>query len=128
MSVKLILLKSGEDIVSDVQEMVIGEDDNAKVVGYFLKKPCIVKMRSPSQPPQKNSEDTPKNKASFEVALYPWLPLTSDEIIPIPTDWVVTITEPVEKLKDMYVKEVINYGKTNEDSSTNEQFDSDQSD
>ena len=40
MSIKLLVLKSGEDLVADVQEMVV-ED---KVVGYFLNKPCVVKM------------------------------------------------------------------------------------
>ena len=46
MSVKLVLLKSGEDIVTDVQEMIVGDKDNQKVVGYFFTKPCAVKMRT----------------------------------------------------------------------------------
>ena len=40
MSVKLLTLKSTEDVIADVQEMVVDE----KVVGYYLKYPCRVKL------------------------------------------------------------------------------------
>ena len=33
MTVKLAILKSGEDIVADITEMLVGEEDDAKVVG-----------------------------------------------------------------------------------------------
>jgi len=45
MTVKLALLKSGEDIIADVQEMVVGKEPNQKVVGYIFNKPCSIKMR-----------------------------------------------------------------------------------
>ena len=41
MTVKLALLKSGEDVIADVQEMVF-ED---KVIGYIFNKPCNIKMK-----------------------------------------------------------------------------------
>ncbi len=41
MTVKILLLKSGEDVIADVKEMV---SPDKKVIGYFLKKPCIVKL------------------------------------------------------------------------------------
>ena len=44
MTAKLVLLKSGEDIIADVNEMVVGEDEEKRVVGYFLDKPCVVKI------------------------------------------------------------------------------------
>ena len=75
-----------------------------------------------------NDEDKEIQKAAFQVSLFPWMPLTKDDVIPVPADWVVTITEPVEKLKDMYTENVVNYGKNNQDSGTDEQSDSDNSD
>ena len=45
MTVKLILLKSGEDIIADVTEMRVGEDKDAKIIGYFFDKACIVKLK-----------------------------------------------------------------------------------
>ena len=41
MTVKILLLKSGEDVVADVKEMVSPDD---KVIGYFLTKPCVIKL------------------------------------------------------------------------------------
>jgi len=109
MTVKLVLLKSGEDIIADIQEMVFGEDENKRVVGYFLDNPCIVKMRDKINP-----EDVQeKGKASFQVSLYPWMPLSKDKRIPLTADWVVTMTEPIDNLKEMYIEDIINYGKEN---------------
>jgi hypothetical protein len=68
-------------------------------------------------------------KSGFQVSLYPWMPLSKDEVIPLTTEWVVTIVTPTDKLADMYMEDVINYGKQNDQSnSTDEQSNSDQSD
>lgn len=106
MTIKLLLLKSGEDIIADVQEMVSGDDDQKRVFGYILTKPCIVKMYKPNV---LTEETDVKQKASFQVSLYPWLPLSKDEKIPLVADWVVTIVNPTDKLQQMYVEDVINY-------------------
>jgi len=63
MTVKLLLLKSGEDVVADVSEMVVGEEENRRVVGYFLSKPCIVKM----QQPEVLSEQRNETKSGYRV-------------------------------------------------------------
>ena len=42
MTVKVVLLKSGEDVIADVEEMIVGEP--ARVVGYFFNYPCSVKL------------------------------------------------------------------------------------
>ncbi|NDB85719.1 MAG: hypothetical protein EB127_23915 [Alphaproteobacteria bacterium] len=120
MTIKLLLLKSGEDLIADVQEMVAGEGDERRVIGYLL---CIVKMRNPNVLTEQSTEE--QKKAAFEVSLYPWMPLSADKVIPVPADWVVTIVEPIAKLTEMYTEDVINYGKeTNESAGTIEQSDS----
>jgi hypothetical protein len=128
MTIKLMLLKSGEDMISDIQEMVSenSETGRTNVYGYLLTKPCIVKMRSPELLNENSNNGI--QKAGYQVSMYPWIPLTADEVIPVPADWVVTIVEPTAKLKEMYIEDVMNYGKHNQDSSTNEQSDSNQSD
>ena len=120
MTIKLMLLKSGEDLIADVAEMAVGEGENIRVVGYYLTKPCLVRMRNPN-----TSED---KKTGFEVSLYPWIPLSADEKISIPAEWLVTMVEPTIKLKEMYIEDVIEYGKDSKDSGTNEQSDSNQQD
>jgi hypothetical protein len=127
MTIKLLLLKSGEDIISDIQEMASEDSETLqkRVFGYFLSKPCIIKIRD-SQVLTEETEVT--QKSAFQVSLYPWMPLSSDKVIPVPADWVVTIVEPKDKLKEMYIEDVINYGKDNQSDSTDESTDSNQSD
>ena len=127
MTVKLLLLKSGEDLIADVQEMVFGEDEEKRVVGYYLTRPCIVKMRTPNLLTEENENQGPQ-KMGYQVTLHPWMPLTVDEKIPVPSDWVVTMVNPTEKLKQMYIEDVINHGKNNQSVSFDQQSNSDQSD
>ena len=121
MTIKLCLLKSGEDIITDITEMRIGDDEpNSKVVGYFFDKPCVVKMRNPqSQAPDGNTK-----KAGFVVSLFPWMPLTSETRIPVTADWLITMVEPTAKLKEMYIEDVVN-GPNSKNSVSNNKSDSD---
>ena len=126
MAIKLLLLKSGEDMIADLKEMTYGEDENRRVVGYYLNRPCIIKMRDPNVLPNDRVGNT--KKAGYEVSLFPWIPLSAEETIPIPADWVVTMVEPTAKLKEMYIEDIVKYGKNNQSNSTDEQSGSDQSD
>ncbi len=119
MTVKLAILKSGEDIVADIKEMVVGEGDDARVVGYFLTKPCGVSLNS------KNIK-VDDEKDTYQLKLFPWCPLTKQEKIPISADWVVTIVDPIDKITEMYTKEVLEDG--SESSSSDKQADSSKSD
>ncbi len=121
MTIKLMLLKSGEDIIADVAEMAMGEEENKRVVGYFLKQPCVVKMRNPNL----TEEDGNNKKAGFEVSLFPWMPLSKEKTIPITAEWVITMVEPITKLKEMYTEDIVNYGQDDQDPSTSEQSDTD---
>ena len=123
MTIKLLLLKSGEDIISDVAEMAFGEDEKKRIVGYFLKQPCVVKMRNPKEVTQKVEG---AQKAGFEVSLFPWMPLSKEKVIPITAEWVITMVDPIVKLNDMYVEDIVNYGKDNQSNGTDESTTSDQ--
>lgn len=121
-----MLLKSGEDLIADVTEMVYGEGESIRVVGYYFDKPCLVRMRNPGVIEE---EEGRSKKSGFEVSLYPWLPLSADERIPVPADWLVTMVEPTAKLKEMYQEDVVNHGKENDkNTSVDEQSDTNQSD
>ena len=118
MTVKLAILKSGEDIVADIKEMIVGEGDDARVVGYFLTKPCGVSLNS-------KSIKIDDEKDTYQLKLFPWCPLTKQEKVPISADWVVTIVDPIDKITQMYKKEVLGDG--SESSSSDEQTDSSES-
>ena len=118
MTVKLAILKSGEDIVADIKEMVVGEGDDARVVGYVLTKPCGVSLNS-------KAIKIDDEKDTYQLKLFPWCPLTKNEKIPITADWVVTIVDPIDKITQMYTKEVLEDG--SKSSSSDEQTDSSES-
>ncbi len=100
MSIKLALLKSGELLICDAKELVSDE----KIVSYLFTKPHRVKTNTPVV----LSEDLEVDVSSktVEITLSPWILLTSEENIPVPTDWVVTMVEPVQDLKKMYEDKV----------------------
>ena len=45
---------------------------------------------------------------------------SKEERIPIPADWMITMVEPVTKLKEMYEEDIVNHGQNNQSSSTDE--------
>ena len=114
MTIKLLLLKSGEDVIADITEMTVGEEK--RVVGYFLGKPYRVEIKDPFV---SSSQEGPQ-KTGLEVSLIPWMPLTLDTPIPITADWLITMVEPIDKLKKMYLEDVVNYGKDNKSFGTDE--------
>ena len=120
MTVKLAILKSGEDIVADIKEMVVGEGDDKKVVGYFLTRACGISLSNEIL--KTDDADTD----SYKLKLFPWCPLTKTEKIPITADWVVTIVDPIDKITEMYTKEVL--GDADQSSGSDEQTDTDKSD
>ena len=119
MTVKLAILKSGEDIVADIKEMIVGEGDDARVVGYVLTKPCGVSLNS-------KAIKIDDEKDTYQLKLFPWCPLTKNEKIPITADWVVTIVDPIDKITQMYTKEVLENG--SESSGSDKQSDDSKSD
>ncbi len=116
MTIKLMLFKSGEDVIADATEMRVGTEEESQVIGYHLNKPCVIKMRDPNL----LNEDGPHKQSGFEVSLFPWIPLTKQEVIPVPADWLITMVEPAEKLKEMYIEDIVNYGKDDKGNSTDD--------
>ena len=108
MTVKILLLKSGEDVIADLKEMVSPDE---KVIGYFLTNPCVVKLIP------KDSKDESKRETA--IRMYPWMPLAKEKDIPLPTDWVVTIVTPIEKVEQMYKEDVLNAKPINREESLN---------
>ena len=107
MTIKVLVLKSGEDVIADVQEMMSSEN---QVMGYFLTKPCVVKIQAKG-----DGQDV-------SVRMHPWMPFAREKMIPLSTDWVVTMVTPIESIQEMYEKQVLEDGKeTDQTTSSNEQ-------
>ena len=101
MSVKLVMLKSGEDIVADVKEIKSVEQE---VIGYFFHDPLIVKMYEPEEPTVLSEGTTNQYSSKINIVFYPWVPLSAEKRIPCSADWVVTIVEPIKNVKKLYLE------------------------
>ena len=112
MTVKLVMLKSGEDLIADVKEIKSDEE----VIGYYFDNPLLVKMyESENEPTVLNEDSTTKEYASkVRITFFPWVPLSKDTRIPCSADWVVTITEPIENLKKLYQEKINGRNKGNQ--------------
>jgi hypothetical protein len=94
MAVKLAVLKSGEDVVSNIREIVSEEED--KTISYLFTNPYAVKLFA-----QQGTE-----KQEYSVSFNPWIPLSKDKDIVVPLDWVVCIVDPVDMVIESYEEKV----------------------
>jgi len=97
MSIKLALLKSGEEVISDIAEFRNSEDE---LVSYLFKKPYCVKIKTSQVLVEQESR--PKH----ELAYYKWMSLSKDDDIIVNRDWVVCISEPLDTVKKNYEEKV----------------------
>ena len=111
MTVKLVMLKSGEDIVADVKEIKSVEQE---VIGYFFHDPLIVKMYEPEEPKVLSEGTTNKYSSKISIVFYPWIPLSAEKRVPCSADWVITIVEPIENLRKLYQEKLDGRDKGNQ--------------
>ena len=97
MSIKLALLKSGEEVIADIAEFRNSEDE---LVSYLFKKPYCVKIKTSQVLVEQ--ETRPKH----ELAYYKWMSLSKDNDIIVNKDWVVCISEPLDSVKKTYEEKV----------------------
>lgn len=104
MSIKLVLLKSGETIISDAKELLVeNPETKEKVVqAYLLNKPHKVSV----QRDLFLTEEIQDTGREIQVIFSSWIVLTNDENIVVPKDWVVTIVEPLKSVIEMYEEKV----------------------
>ena len=94
MSIKLALLKSGEEVIADISEFRQKETDI--LISYLFKKPYCIKIKTSHVLVE--DESRPKH----ELAYYKWMTLSKDSDIIVNKDWVVCITEPLDSIKQNY--------------------------
>ena len=92
MAIKLTLLKSGELLISDVKELA-QEKEPLEPYAYLLNHPHAVIISH-------RQEDTEQ----VDVVFRPWIVISKDNNVVVPTDWVVTIVEPLDSIREMYVE------------------------
>ena len=99
MSIKLTILKTGETLISDMQELV-SDKDQASPHAYLLNNPHLVKIREKQFLTEEEKND---KKVGIDVLLTPWIMISADKKIILPVDCVMTIVEPIEGVKKMFL-------------------------
>ena len=94
MSIKLTLLKSGEEVIADIKE--IRQEETDVLVSYLFKDPYCVKIKTT----QILVED--ESRPKHELAYYKWMSLSKDDDVIVNKDWVVCITDPLDSVKKNY--------------------------
>ena len=117
MTIKLALLKSGEEVISDIDEMMT---DKKTVVGYYFTNPCRAILTTSEDEDEADDEEDYNEIETppVSIKLLPWLPLANEDRIPVVADWVISIVEPQPKLKELYTKACENYEKRKSESSS----------
>ena len=82
MAIKLIRVKSGEDIVGDI----VGENEE----NLTIENPAIIMQLA----------DGRSNKVN--VGLVPWSPFSHESKVKVDRDWVVFVTTPVKDILNNY--------------------------
>jgi|TARA_R100000084_G_C4645391_1_gene146396 hypothetical protein len=101
MTVKMMLLKTGETLICDAKEVAREE----QVRGYLLENPHCVNTQ------EKNvltESDTGNSNYEIDVVLTPWLILSSDHKFVVSADYIATICEPISSVKEMFLKKTEN--------------------
>jgi len=101
MSIKLTILKSGETLISDMQELV-SDKNQASPHAYLLTHPHRVRMEQKSFLTEEE-RDIDDKKYPIDVSLTPWIVLSTDKKYVLPVDCVMTIAEPHDGVKKLFL-------------------------
>ena len=95
MAIKLAVLQDQDQVIAEIKELV----DNGKPVGYlFGNAHRIITEREFLA----ESDDD----RQIQITLSPWILLSADKEVLVPRHQVVTIVEPIDSLKEMYMEKI----------------------
>ena len=98
MSVKLLLLKSGEEVITEAKEIV---DPNTKEpMGYHLHKPFRLDIVS------NDGGIVLNNERGYQVSWFPWAPLSKDKDFYLPAGHVLTAYDPLDSISEQYIQAI----------------------
>tara|TARA_B000000609_G_C24046047_1_gene278597 strand:- start:290 stop:637 length:348 start_codon:yes stop_codon:yes gene_type:complete len=102
MSIKLTILKTGETIISEMQELVPKgqEDQPVSPNAYVLKNPHKVVTKNKDF---LTEEEKQQKQYGIDVFMTPWIILSKDKQIILPPDCVMTIVEPIDSIAKMFI-------------------------
>ena len=98
MSIKITVLKSGEQIISDMKELMAEGQEHAQA--YLLNNPHTYVINEK----QFITEDEKKDgDFGINVSLMPWIILSKEKDVILPVDSVLTVVEPLDSVTQLYL-------------------------
>ena len=99
MSVKLLLLKSGEEVITEVQEVF--DPETKEPVGFKLHKPFRLDIVSDAE-----GGIVLDRTKGYQVSWFPWAPLSKDRDFFLPAGHVITAYDPLDSISEQYVQAI----------------------
>ena len=98
MSIKILLLRSNEEIITEAQE--IDDPETKEPVGFHLHKPFRLEIVSDE------GELIFNREKGYSLSWFPWAPLSKDTDFFLPADHVITAYDPLDSIMDQYVQAI----------------------
>ena len=95
MAIKLAVLQDQDQVIAEIKELV----DNGKPVGYLFGN--AHRIITEKQFLAESDDDR-----QIQITLSPWILLSADKEVLVPRHQVVTIVEPIDSLKEMYLEKI----------------------
>ena len=95
MAIKLAVLQDQDQVIAEIKELV----DDGKPVGYLFGNPHRIIT-------EKEFLAESDDERQIQITLSPWILLSADKEVLVPRHQVVTIVEPIDSLKEMYMEKI----------------------
>ena len=95
MAIKLAVLQDQDQVIAEIKELL----DDSKPIGYLFANPQLIITEKELLA---ESDDDRK----IQITLSPWILLSADKEVLVPRHQVVTIVEPIDSLKEMYLEKI----------------------
>jgi hypothetical protein len=115
MTVKLVRLKNGEDIIADLKEVV--DSENTKTIAAIqFDTPFMVGIDEPTENMFVDESESGTKITTPRIRFFPWAPLSRDRILYIDPSQIVCIYDPYQQILEQYEKlvEAMNHGGGND--------------
>jgi hypothetical protein len=110
MTVKLVRLRNGEDIIADIKEVVNKETNQAAALQFDT--PYMVMIEEQVDDMFADPNDGGTKITNPRIRFFPWVPLSKDRIVYIDPTQIVCLYEPYQQVLEQYQKvvEAMNHG------------------
>ena len=110
MSIKITVLKTGEHIISDMKELMAEGEENPHA--YMLVNPHTYEI---NEKQFVTEEEKKGGDFGINVTLLPWIILSKDSQMVIPTDSVLTVVDPLDSVTQLYLDKLKSFEMREED-------------